>query len=296
MSFKKRRGAKPALKEALWTPILFLLPYTLVFLAFTAYPTLYSLVLSFMRFKGGQLDFVGLKNFTGLFSDPLFFKALKNSFTFLVLQVPIQTALAVLLAVFLNLPRLRGKGLLRAVIFMPILIDAVSYSIVFRLFFGTENGLVNNLLLALGMGRMDWMNSAALAKSVIVMAVVWRWAGYNMVIILGGMQSIGKELYEAASIDGAGKLGQFWHVTLPGIKPVLVFSVVLSVNGTLQMFTESFLLTSGGPVNETMTIVQYLYQTGFQSFNFGMASAGAYVLAAIIAVFTLLQLKLTKGE
>lgn len=129
-----------------------------------------------------------------------------------------------------------------------------------------------------------------------MIAMTWRWTGYNTVIILGGLQNIPMELYEAAAIDGASTGKQFWNITIPGIKPVLLFSVILSVTGTLQLFTEPYLLTYGGPVNETLTIVQYLYKVGFKTFNFGAASAGSYVLAIMIGILTFLQLKVTKED
>ena len=292
-SLYPRRGR--SIKKVL-IPFAFLLPYLVIYLTFTLYPTAYSVVLSFMKFKGGNLSFVGLKNFQFLFSDPVFFKAIANTFIILLIQVPIQTLLAVVLANFLNKKLLRCKGLLRMIIFMPVLIDTVSYSIVFRLFFNTENGMINNFLRSLGMAGPDWLNVGFLSKAVIMIAMTWRWTGYNTVIILGGLQNIPMELYEAASIDGASTGQQFWNITIPGIKPVLLFYVILSVTGTLQLFTEPYLLTYGGPVNETLTIVQYLYKVGFKTFNFGAASAGSYVLAIMIGILTFLQLRVTKED
>ncbi|MDO4305600.1 MAG: sugar ABC transporter permease [Eubacteriales bacterium] len=283
-------------KKRMLIPFVFLAPYLLVYLTFTLYPTAYSVVLSFMKFKGGNLTFIGLKNFQFLFSDPVFYKAIVNTFIILLIQVPIQTILAVVLADFLNKKTLHCKGIFRMVIFMPVLIDTVSYSIVFRLFFNTENGMINNLLESLGMIGPDWLNVGVLSKAVIIIAMTWRWTGYNTVIILGGLQNIPSELYEAAAIDGAGKWQQFWSITIPGIKPVLLFSIILSVTGTLQLFTEPYLLTYGGPINETLTIVQYLYKVGFKTFNFGAASAGSYVLAIMIGILTFLQLKVTKED
>lgn len=289
-------GKRVKNKKKTWIPFLFLAPYLIIYFTFTLYPTTYSMVLSFMKYKGGKLIFNGLKNFTYLFADPVFFKAIINTFIILIIQVPIQTFLAVVIADILNKKTLKCKGIFRMIIFMPILIDTVSYSIVFRLFFNTENGMINNLIRGLGGTGPDWLNVGVLAKIVIIFAMTWRWTGYNTVMILGGLQSISNDLYEAAAIDGANKRQQFLSITIPGIKPVLLFSVILSVTGTLQLFTEPYLLTYGGPMNATLTMVPYLYKIGFKTFNFGAASAGSYVLAIMIGILTFLQLKVTKGD
>lgn len=277
-------------------PLFFLAPFAIVFVIFMLYPVLYSVFISFMRFKAGEFTFNGLKNFSFLLTDPLFYKSLRNTLIVLVLEVPIQTFLALVLASMLNARRLRGKGLFRMIVFMPVLIDTVCYAIVFGLFFNTEGGFVNSALRAIGFAGPDWLNDAWLAKVVIVLAMLWRWTGYNTVIILGGLQNIDGQLYEAAAIDGASRIRQFFAVTLPGVKQVLMFSVIMSVNGALQLFTEPFLLTRGGPTNETLTIVQYLYQTGFKSFNFGVAAAGSYILAIFIGVVTFVQMRVTRED
>lgn len=277
-------------------PYVFILPFVIFFITFMAYPIIFSLIMCFSKYRNASFEYTGLKNFTYVMKDPLFWKALKNTFILLIVQVPIQTFLAVVLANFLNVKSLRGKGIMRMLIFMPILLDSVSYSIVFSIFFNYDNGLVNNAIRLLGGEGPQWLNDGWLAKMVLVIAITWRWTGYNTVIMLSGLQNISDELYEAASIDGAGKIKQFFSITIPSLKPVLVFAVILSVTGMLQLFTEPYLLTKGGPVNETLTIVQYLYEKGFKSFDFGAASAGSYVLVVIIAVLTWLQLKVTKED
>lgn len=261
------------------------------------YPTLYSIVISFTKYRGGEYSLAGLSNFKFILSDPTFLKAIKNTFIILIIQVPIQTIFAFLIANFLNVPCLKLKGIFRMIAFMPVLIDTVSYSIVFLLFFdNSAGGLANGLLGLLHIAPFQWMNIGWLSKTVIITAVTWRWTGYNAIIILSGLQNISSDLYEAASIDGASKIKKLLNITLPGVKPVLMFSVILSVNGILQLFTEPNLITKGGPVNGTLTIVQYLYNTGFVSFNYGVASAGAYILAIMIGVLTFIQMKLTRED
>lgn len=278
------------------TPYMFITPFLILYMVFMLYPIIFSLLLCFSKYSGAKLSFVGLKNFKYILADKLFYKAIGNTFLMMIVQVPVQTFLALAIACLLNRRDIRGLGVFRMIIFMPILLDAVSYSIIFRMFFNFENGLINNVLEALGLLRLDWMNNPWLARTVLVLAITWRWTGYNTVIMLGGLQSIPYELYEAASINGANGWRKFWSITVPSMKPVIVFAVILSITGMLQLFTESYLLTGGGPVNATMTIVQYLYQMGFKSFNFGVASAGSLVLVLIIGVMTFLQLRITKED
>lgn len=279
------------------TPYLFILPFLIFFAVFMLYPFGYSLFISFAKYKGGHFTFVGLDNFKFLLKDDTFLKSIVNTLIILFIQVPIMTSLAVFLAVLMNNAKLKLKGLFRMFTFMPILIDAVSYSIIFGLLFSNnEGGFVNGVLGLFGVEPLQWMNVGWLAKIVIMVAVTWRWTGYNVVMILGGLQNISGDLYEAAAIDGAGKVKQFFAVTLPGIKPVLTFSIVNSITGVLQLFTEPNLITHSGPSNETLTVVQYLYNLGFKQFNFGVSSAGAYVLAILIAFITFIQFKVTKEE
>lgn len=278
-------------------PFIFLAPFLILFLVFMVYPTISSIVMSFSKYRQGQSEFVGLANFQFVLKDPIFRKAIINTFVILIIQVPIQTLLCVVFASFLNIQTLKLKGLYRMFVFMPVLIDTVSYSIVFKLLFNnSETAIVNSLFGLIGMGPVDWFNQAWPAKIMLILAVTWRWTGYNTVIILGGLQNISADLYEAASIDGASKIKQFFSITIPGVKPVLTYSVILSVNGILQLFAEPNLITKGGPINETLTIVQYLYNNGFKTNNFGVASAGAYVLAIMIAILTFIQMRLTKEE
>ncbi|MDO5425514.1 MAG: sugar ABC transporter permease [Eubacteriales bacterium] len=277
-------------------PYLFMLPFLAFFLVFLAYPIVFSLALCFGKYKAGKLTLTGLNNFRFILTDPIFYKALGNTIVMMAIQVPLMTFLALILASFLNNPNLKGKGVFRMIVFMPILLDSVSYSIVFGNFFNNENGLVNNVIRFFGGEGLPWLSVGWLAKLVLILIITWRWTGYNTVILLSGLTSISNDLYEAASIDGANGIQKFLHVTIPGVRPVLVFCVINSVNGMLQLFTEPYLLTAGGPVNETLTIVQYLYQKGFKSFDFGVASAGSYCLVVLIGILTYIQLKVTKEE
>lgn len=277
-------------------PIFFIGPFLLNFFIFMVYPIFYSLVLSFCKYRAGRITFVNIKNYTYLLTEGLFYKSLLNTLIILVIQVPIMIFLALIFGSLLNSALIKLKGIFRMFTFMPVLIDAVSYSIVFSLLFSENGGFINSTLKLIGIGPQQWFSSGPLAMSLIIVALTWRWTGYNSVIMLSGLQNISNDLYEAASIDGANAFVKFWKITIPELKPVIVFAVFNSINGTIQLFTEPQLLTQGGPANATMTTVLYLYQTGFKNFNFGVASAGSYILAIIIAILTLLQLRATKED
>ncbi|RNA68513.1 carbohydrate ABC transporter permease [Alteribacter keqinensis] len=283
---KKRKFITP--KTA---PYIFIAPAVLLFVIFTLYPVISSLILSFQRTTGGVTEFAGLANYIRLFNDPLFYKALSNTFIILIIQVPIMLTLAVILAVFMNSALLKMRGFFRVAFFMPAITALVAYAIIFMILLDENYGIVNYMLNLLGFDSIAWLNDPFWAKVSLIIAVTWRWTGYNMVIFLAGLQNISSSLYEAASIDGAGKIRQFFSITLPQLKPIFLFTFVLSTIGTLQLFDEPFILTGGGPNNSTLTISLYLYMNGFRYFDFNYASAIAYVLVIIIAILSWLQMK-----
>jgi lactose/L-arabinose transport system permease protein len=272
-------------------PYWFIAPAVLLFLIFTLYPIFHSLVLSFQTRDRGEYLFVGLANYTRLFQDELFYTSLKNTFTILIVQVPIQLTLALFLAVALHSALVKMKSFFRIAFFMPAITALVAYAIVFRILLNEDYGLVNQLFAMVGLGSIPWLNDPFWAKVSLMMAITWRWTGYNMVIYLAGLQGIPKELYEAAQLDGAGKWRQFLSITVPQLKPIILFTVVLSTIGTLQLFDEAYVLTEGGPNNATMTLSYYLFLNGFRYFDFGYASAIAYVLVILIGVLSYIQMR-----
>lgn len=277
-------------------PYYFIAPAVLLLLIFTVYPVISSLILSFQSTKGGVTEFVGLSNYSKLFRDPIFYKSLGNTFQILLIQVPIMISLSVVIAVLLNSAVLKFKGLFRTAFFLPAITALVAASLVFLIILDENYGLANYLLGVVGLEPISWLSHPFWSKVAIVGVMTWRWVGYNMVIFLAGLQTIPDELYEAADIDGAGPLKKFFNITLPLLKPVFIFTVVTSTIGTLQLFDEVYILTGGGPNNATMTITLYLYETGFKYFDFGYASAMAYVLVLIIAVISWLQIKFMGDE
>ena len=271
----------------------------MLFAGFILYPVLYSAALSFGQFSGGSITFTGLDNYRRLFADGLFLKSLFNTGLFLVIQVPIMIGLATVIASIIDSDALgkRRKALFRLAFFLPVAIDLVTYSVVFSLIFSERYGVVNQALGFVGLDGIPWRSDPFWARFLIVFAVTWRWTGYNAVILLSGLQNIPKDLYEAASVDGAGSVVKFFRITVPLLRPVLLFCTVLATIGTLQLFTEPYILTSGGPNNATLTSFSYIYDTGFKRFDFGLAAAGTYVLATIIAVMSYAQLRLARwGE
>ncbi|UOQ45447.1 sugar ABC transporter permease [Halobacillus salinarum] len=277
-------------------PYIFVAPAVLLFLGFMVYPILASLLLSFQTKVGGVYTFSGLDNYTRLFSDPLFYKSLGNTFIILLVQVPIMLFLAVVLAVFLNSTLLSMRGFYRVAFFTPAVTSLVAASVIFVLLLNKDYGLINYLLSLLGFDKVGWLTNSTWARVSLIAVTTWRWTGYNMVIILAGLQSIPHSLYEAASIDGASSVRKFFSITIPQLKPVLLFTFILSTIGSFQLFDEPYNLTGGGPNNATLTITYYLYNQGFEYFDFGYASAIAYVIVFFIAVLSWLQFRVVRDD
>ncbi|WP_243387492.1 carbohydrate ABC transporter permease [Bacillus kexueae] len=280
------------MKTKKYVPYLFIAPAVLLFSVFMLYPIIYSFILSFQTNSGGEFTFVGLDNYIRLFEDEIFLKALKNTFILLIIQVPIMIFLAMLLATLLNSALLKMKGFFRVTFFLPAVTSLVAYAIIFSIML-MNDGVMNQFLNFLGLESVPWLSHPIWAKVSLIIAMTWRWVGYNMVIFLAGLQNISEEIYEAASIDGASKIRQFFSITVPQLKPVILFTVVLSTIGTLQLFDEPYTLTKGGPSDATLTIGMYLYQTGFRYFDFGYASTIAYVIVILIGILTYFQFKVT---
>ncbi|MCR1289503.1 carbohydrate ABC transporter permease [Shouchella clausii] len=282
----KRKKASSGL-----APYVFIAPAAILFIIFTGYPVIYSFVLSFTVNENGVNTFAGLSNYIRLFQDSLFYEALFNTFIILLVQVPVMICMAVILANVLHSGIRRFKGPLRVAFFTPTVTSLVATAVIFLLILNQDFGIINYVLTSVGIERIPWLNDPFWAKVSVILAILWRWTGYNMVIILAGLQVIPKDLYEAAEIDGASTVKKFFSITVPQLKPVLLFAFVMSTIGTFQLFDEVFILTGGGPINATMTVTMYLYENGFEYFDFGYASAIAYVIVIIIAFLSFIQFK-----
>ena len=263
----------------------------LLMAVFTLYPIGSSLWMSVHSGQGSMVSFVGLGNVSRLWSDPIFFRALTNTAIYLALQVPIMIVLALVMASCLNMPHLKFRGLLRTAVFLPCVTSLVAYSVLFKSMFSYD-GIVNATLLYLGLttSPVPWLTDQFWARCVVIAAVTWRWTGYNMVFYLAAMQNIDKSIYEAARIDGISAFRRFVSITIPMLKPVILFTTITSTIGTLQLFDEVMNITGGGPADSTLTLSLYIYNLSFKYVpNFGYAATVSYVIVVLVAVLALLQ-------
>ena len=277
-------------------PYLYVAPFFLVFAAFGLFPLIYTAFISLHRYKlGSRMTWVGLDNYTWLFTNGDFYNALWKTITIGVLSTVPQLMLALGLAHLLNY-RLRGRTFLRVVMLMPYATSVAAATLVFALIFGRDGGIINGLLGLIGINPVDWRNGDWTAQIAISTIVVWRWTGYNALIYLAGMQSIPRDLYEAAELDGANRWRQFRHVTLPGLRPTILFTVVISTIGATQLFAEPLLFgggqANGGPVNQYQTLGLYMYQQGWQFGQLGRAATVAWVTFLLIIGLVLLNTRL----
>ena len=269
----------------------FLIPAALLIFIFCFYPMVQALILSFSKKGTGGSTFVGLANYQRILKDKTFQQCLFNTVFYFIIQVPVMLVLALGLAQLLNNPKIKGKGIFRTLIFLPCATSLVSYSMIFKSLFA-QDGLVNNVITAIGFSRIDWFQNAWAARWVIILALIWRWTGYNMVFYLAGLQNIEYSVYEAAKIDGANGWKTFWKITVPLLKPTIIMTFIMSINGTLQLFDESVNLTKGGPANSTITMSHYIYNTCFINVpNFGYASAMSFLIFIMVAVLAFINLK-----
>jgi lactose/L-arabinose transport system permease protein len=269
----------------------FIMPALVLIGVFMIYPILWSLWMSFQTGRGMQLSFGGLANITRLTQDPVFLRALTNTLIFLAIQVPVMLVLALLFASALNNSRLWGRGFFRTAIFLPCVTSLVAYSVIFKSMFAGD-GIINQTLLTLNIidGPIAWLADPFWAKFVIVTAITWRWTGYNMIFYLAAMQNIDRSIYEAARIDGVPAWARFWYLTVPMLKPVILFTSVISTIGTLQLFDEPNLITLGGPSDSTLTLSMYIYNLSFKFMpSFGYAATVSYVIVVLVALLSVLQ-------
>ncbi|MEC6747020.1 sugar ABC transporter permease [Marinilactibacillus sp. XAAS-LB27] len=271
---------------------------TFFIVVFYFYPMIQSLWLSLHSGAGIGLEFVGIENYKRLFNDQAFLTAVKNTFIFFIFQIPVMIFLALIFSVVLNNKALRFKGLFRTLVFLPSITSLVAYSLIFKYLFA-NNGIVNQVLMFLNLTNdpILWLGDPFWAKVLIVIAITWRWTGYNMIFYLSALQNVDPSIYEAARIDGASSFQQFFKITIPMLRPVILFTSITSTIGTLQLFDEPMNLTGGGPGNATTTISQYIYNLSFQyTPNFGYAAAVSYSIVFFVIVLTIIQFRLGREK
>ncbi|GAA2794669.1 carbohydrate ABC transporter permease [Crossiella cryophila] len=269
-------------------------PFFILFAVFGAYPVLYSFYLALQRWNGvGAMEWVGLDNFAFLFTDPTFWHSIYNTLLIWVMSTVPMTALALLVALGLN-SSIRLRGLFQVAYFLPNVTSVVAMSLVFGSIFSSEFGILNWLLGLLGVGQVEWLTSPWGIRVAISLMIIWRWTGYNAIIFLAGLQAIPNDVLEAAKVDGAGRLRTFFSVTLPLLRPVLLFSVVMSAIGGMQVFTESQVLLGdrGGTDGAGMTMVLYLYNEAFVHSDFGYGSAIAWGVFLVVVIFSIINWRL----
>lgn len=276
-------------------------PFYILFLIFGLFPILFSLYLAFHAWDGlGEMEFVGLRNFRNLLTDdPDFWVSVGNTFAIWFLSTLPQLFLALVVAFLLNAAFMKFKNFYRAIYFLPNITSIVAVAIIFGSFFGSQFGLINGVLGALGLPRIEWLTDGFWVKAAVSLMVIWRWTGYNAIIYLAGLQGIPHDLYEAATIDGASRMQQFFSITLPLLRPIILFTVILSTIGGMQLFTEPMILlgNGGGATKGGLTLVLYLYNQAFINQLFGYASAIAWVLFLLIGLFSFLNWKfVSRGE
>lgn len=291
----KKKGLSITMKQLLagWG---FLVPGTLLIVVMSFYPIIQAALTSLKVGSSAKMAWADpiLFNYTRMWQDKLFIRSIENTFLYLIVEVPIMLVLAMLLAQILNNKDLRFKGFFRTCVFLPCATSLVSYALIFKSLFATQ-GLMNSILMNLGIinENINWLGTPGTARLVIIIALIWRWTGYNMVFFLAGLQNIEYSVYEAAKIDGASAWKTFWHITAPLLKPTIVMTAIMSINGTLQLFDESVNLTNGGPANSTITMSHYVYNNSFGQgvANFGYASAMSFLIFIMVAVLAMINMK-----
>jgi multiple sugar transport system permease protein len=288
---------RAALRQDRFAPYIFISPFFILFTVFFLFPSLFAIGVSLYKWKAlGVPEFFGVRNFERLFTgDPIFWQAVRNTAFYVAGSLFVVAPLALLEALALNSKQLKFRTFWRAVYFAPIVTSTAAIAIVFRMLYNKDFGFINEMIMALGGLPVDWLGDKGVVKFSVMGVVLWRWTGLLAVYFLAGLQSIPDELYEAAAIDGATKNQRFWNITLPSLRPVMLFVAVIVVIGSIQIFDDPQILTQGGPANASLSIVQYLYTRGISELLYGYASAIGVFLFVVIFALSMLQFRFFRG-
>ncbi len=272
-------------------PYLYVLPYFLVFALFLVVPGVSGMVIGLYDWAVvGDRKFIGIGNFKELFTDDVFLHAVRNTLVYTVTYVPSFLVLGLAMAIFLN-REFRGRSLMRMIVFAPYIFMIPAVGVIWRWFLDTNFGILNYYLAAVHLPTVRWLTDTKVVLDSIVMVITWETIGYSMVIFLAGLQEIPEEILEAATIDGARSWSRFWHITIPYLRPTTFFLLVIGVIGAFKTFGQPFMITAGGPLDASMTVVMTLYYNGFQYFRMGYAASISTVLFVAIFAITLLQFR-----
>jgi multiple sugar transport system permease protein len=300
MAKEKNNIEQKYFKPGISAAYFFLAPAMISIFVFFFIPVIAAFIISFTDFdiyslgNYANLRFIGLKNYSDLLSNELFWISLKNTFYFVIVASPLSIAVSLGAALILNSKLVKLKGLFRLSYFIPVVTTLVAVAIVWRFIYHPRFGMLNYLLSFIGINPIDWLGDPFWAMPSIILMSIWKNFGYNMIIFIAGLQNIPEHLYEAAILEGANGWQRFKKITLPMLAPTTIFISVITMIGNFQLFAEPYVMTQGGPLNKTLSVVQYMYQEGFRWWNIGYSASIAFVLFLIIFAGTMLQLKIQK--
>jgi ABC-type sugar transport system permease subunit len=289
---------KKSLHSRIWAGrngYLFVAPFFVLYAVFGAYPFVFALCMSFSKYSPtkGFGEFMGFRNFGYVLGDRVFWKALLNTLWFVVFNIPVLIFCALGLAAVLNARRLKGRKFFQIACLLPYVTSSIAYGIVFFILFDSRIGLINAFLNSVGIPSVRWLDSADWTKATISIVIIWAWVGYNMLIMLGGLQNIDAELYDAAKVDGANAWHSFSRITVPMMRPVIYFTTISSTIGTFNMFNEPYILFggTGGTENSAITLNMYLYSQSFKSFQLSIGAAVSFLMFVLIMLFSIPQVR-----
>lgn len=287
---KYRKGDLPS-------ALLFLSPTLVIFSTFILFPVFFSFYLSFQKWNmfSGEATYVGLDNYIRMFESAEFWIVLKNTAIYTIGTIPLNMLLSLAIAYVLN-KKLAGKKFLRTAFFAPVIISPVAAAVIWRWLYDPNFGLVNYFIGFFGFNPVNWLNEPTAAMFALIIMGVWKTFGINMVLFSAGLQGIPDSYYEAAELDGAGKLAKFWHITVPMLAPTTFFIMIMSMISSFQVFDLVYVLTSGGPLGSTKVLVFYVYEYAFKFFEMGYASAISYFLFALLFILTMIQIRYMKSK
>ena len=277
--------------------LLFLAPAFLLLVLFVFFPMFRGLWISLQHYNliGSSASWAGLDNYRQLLRDESFHASLTHSFYFAAVVIPVQTAIALGLALLVR-GKFKGVGFFRTVYFLPVIISFAIASTIFRLIYNKDYGMLNAILKGLGLPAVDFLSNPKIAMIGIIILCIWKAMGFFMVVFLAGLNNIPEELYEAAQVDGAGKVHRFFRITLPLLKRTMAFVVIITTMDALKIFVPVFVTTNGGPAGSTSTVVHYIYETAFKQMNLGYASAAAFLFFCIVLIISIVQLRLFRSD
>ena len=277
--------------------ILFTTPNVILFVLFFALPAILGIFYSFTNYNGfNRMDFIGFKNYVDLFHDGDFYKVALRTLSYVIIVVPFIYVMALMTAVLFTSKALKARALVRVLVYIPTLFSTVLVGLTWRWIFGEKFGLINYMLSSIGLDPISWATNPTAAFITTLIAAVWAATGFYMLIFIGGIENIEKALYEAATIDGANNTQQFFNVTLPQLRPVTFLVIVLTTIDAFKVFAQVVTLTGGGPGNNTLYIIQYIYQTGFDRMKVGYASAASMILFLVLLLLSIVRFRMNVKE